>query len=334
MQVLFTFQPQDELRQLFIQHLDDCCELLFPPDTELDTLVEMAAGAEVAVGWRVDKEILDAADRLRLWQNPGAGVTHLIELFSDYPHVCLANCHGNSYFTAQHAVALLLTLSNKIHLHHRWMREGRWRTGDEQAKSTPIGNLSIGLLGYGHIGRKIARFLSGFDVEISAYKRSRRPADEQLPEVICRYSMEDADLVEFISDADILISSLPLTDETEGLLGDEHMSALGGEGLLVNVGRAGVVKEEALFSALRDKTIAGTAIDVWWKELDPIQHSDGGLRPFNRPFHQLDNVVMSPHRAASPKDDLPRWEEVIENVRRAAQGRDDFQNLVDVQRGY
>ena len=334
MRVLFTFAPEDRLREHFENELGEICQLVFATQPEPGVLLDLLEDADAVVGWLATEEMVERAKQVRLWQNPGVGVTHLVHLFENRPDITLANCHGNTYFTAQHAVAMLLTLVNRVNLHHNWMLEGRWRTRDGEAKSIPMRNRRVGLLGYGHIGLKVARFLSGFDVRLSAYKTRRKAGDEDLEHVQCHYRSENASLERFVENSDILVITLPLTPRTEGLVDERLLRALGPDGLLVNVGRGAIVVEDDLYRALKTGTIAGAAIDVWWREKNPREFDDGGIRPFDRPFHRLENVVMSPHRAASPFDDLARWDEVIENVRRATLGRDEFLNVVDVKRGY
>ncbi|MHA2303597.1 MAG: hypothetical protein ACXACD_21875, partial [Candidatus Thorarchaeota archaeon] len=104
--------------------------LEFPSAPTDEFLLEAASNAEIVVGWRPTREFLDAACKMRLFINPGAGVQHHLEPFRELNKtrkVILVNGHGNSYFTAQHAVALLLALMNKITPHHNWMAEGHWR---------------------------------------------------------------------------------------------------------------------------------------------------------------------------------------------------------------
>ena len=140
-------------------------------------------------------------------------------------------------------------------------------------------------------------------------------------------------LDEFLRAIDILIVSLPLTPKTEGLIGERELELLGPDGLFLNVGRGAVVDEESLYNALKDRVIAGAALDVWYN-YTPISDEGGRTSPYNCPFHELDNVVLSPHRAASPFRDLKRWDEVIENISRFAEARTDFLNVVDVKAGY
>lgn len=304
---LFLWDAAPELRRYLAEGLPGI-ELVFDDPSA-------AARAQVIVGWRPTAELLDGADNLRLFINPGAGVGHLLPLFAERI-VPLANGHGNAGFVAQHAVALLLALTNKIVPHHNWMAAGRWRTGDAEAKSVGLSGKTVGLVGYGAINRLVERRLSGFHVTCQAFRR-KHPCG----------------LAEFLSAMDVAIVAVPLTKETEGMIGSAGLDALGPDGLLVTVARGKVIQERALYEALRDGRIAGAAIDVWY-DYEPEPDVEGRCFPYSLPFHELDNVVLSPHRAASPLDDLGRWDEVVENIRRVEAGRSDFLNMVDTARGY
>jgi phosphoglycerate dehydrogenase-like enzyme len=219
---------------------------------------------------------------------------------------------------------------NKVIPHHNWMAEGHWRRGDEHAPSIPLRYRKIGLLGYGHVNSKVHQFLSGFNNEFHILKRSWTKS-EQLPTRADKYTASQ--LEEFLDFVDILIVAVPQTTETEGLLDFEHLKRLGSEGLLVNVARGIVINEDGLYRALKERVIAGAALDVWY-EYRPQPDEENRTYPYSNPFHELDNVILSPHRAASPFSDLERWNEVVENIRRFVDGRTDFLNQVDLKRGY
>ncbi|MBN2209117.1 MAG: hypothetical protein JW759_07460 [Candidatus Coatesbacteria bacterium] len=330
--VLFIWQAPDRLRDYLAAGLrqQQQVRLLYPPDIEEETLIGLAADADIIIGWRPTKELLDAATRLKLFINPGAGVQHLIELFRELEktrQVALVNGHGNSYFTAQHAVALLLALLNKVVPHHNWMVQGHWRKGDKDAASIPLRGRKVGLLGYGAVNSKVHRFLSGFDVEFHALRNDWSKLAGAPPTPLVEYV--PAQLDEFLRAIDILIVSLPLTPKTKGLIGTREFGLLGPDGLFLNIGRGAVVDENALYTALREKSVAGAAIDVWYN-YTPSADEGGPTSPYNCPFHELDNVVLSPHRAASPFSDLKRWDEVIENIRRFASGERELMNIVDL----
>ncbi len=333
--VLFIWDVREELREYLEKGLTGIPDLnlVFPSPPEEEEFMKNITSANIVVGWRPSEELLNQAESLDLFINPGAGVQHHIERFRELNitrKIVLVNGHGNSYFTGQHAVALLLSLMNKIHLHHQWMVEGFWRRGDSYAKSTPLRWRKVGLLGYGAVNRNVHRFLSGFDVAFHILKRSWR-GDEEFPTPVKRYTSDG--LEEFLTAVDILIIAVPQTDETEGLLGEHELKLLGKDGLLVNIGRGSVIDQDALYSVLKSQSIAGAAVDVWY-DYQPEEDEEGKKYPYTQPFHELDNIILSPHRGASPMDDLHRWNEVIENISRYAEGRRDFLNQVNLTRGY
>ncbi|MGV9168892.1 MAG: NAD(P)-dependent oxidoreductase [Promethearchaeia archaeon] len=310
--------------------------LIFPGSSDEKDYIEYAPDVDIIVGWRPSENLLEHAQKLRLYINPGAGVQHLLVKFRSLDpsrDVTLVNGHGNSYFTAQHAVALLLALTNKVIPHHNWMTEGKWRTGDEQARSTPMRERHVGLLGYGAVNSKVHRFLSGFMLDFSVLKTSWEE-EGNLPTPITRYTPPN--LHEFLEAIDTLIIAVPLTDKTKGLIAEEQLKLLGEEGFLVNMSRGDIVDEDALYRALENDVIKGACIDVWY-EYRPEPDEKDRKFPYDEehhPFHNLENIVLSPHRGASPMNDLKRWDEVTENIRRFAEGNTDFLNMVDIERGY
>ena len=334
--ILFTADLPPELRGYFAEQLQGLhgVSLIHPPDYEDATLMELAPDAAVIIGWRCPTELLEAAENLELWIFPGVGVQRLIEPFkqaNQQRSVVLANCHGNTYATAQHAVALLLAALSKVIPHDRWMREGQWRKGDGDAVSVTLRNRRIGLLGYGGVNSKVHRFLSGFDVEFAVLRRhwekETRPGNLR---TIQRYNPDQ--LGRFMSHCDVVMAALPETPQTTGMIGGDELQQLGETGFIVNVGRGSLIDESALFHALQDGVIAGAGIDVWY-DYRPEPDAAGRKFPSRHPFHELENVVLSPHRAASPIYDPSRWDEVIEIVRRFVSGGE-LINVVDLQEGY
>ncbi|MFQ5833108.1 MAG: NAD(P)-dependent oxidoreductase [Candidatus Thorarchaeota archaeon] len=329
--VLFIWKARNELQDYLKKGLESeyHVTLVFPDEIEESRLLELAPNADILLGWKPSKALLDAAEQMRLFINPGAGVQHHIDAFREINKtrtVTLVNGHGNSYFTAQHGVALLLALTNKVIPHHNWTVEGLWRRGDDHASSTPLRNRRIGFLGYGAVNSTVHRLLSGFDVEFSILKRTWE-GNESLTTPATRYTTSQ--LHGFLHEVNILIVAVPLTSKTKGMLGPKELQMLGPEGLLVTIARGDVIDESSLFTALNEKMIAGAAIDVWY-EYKPEPDEAGRLYP----FHELENVILSPHRGMSPFADLERWNEVVENIKRFGMGRTDFLNVVDLDREY
>ncbi len=335
--VLCIFDVRQELRDYLLKGLEEYPQvrLIFPENTEFDTFMNYAPEADIIIGWRPTEDLLKTAQKLKLFINPGVGVQHLIELFSKITRdreITLVNGHGNTYFTAQHAVALLLSLTNKIIPHHIWMKEGQWRKGDADAKSSPLRGREIGLLGYGAINTKVHKFLAGFDVNFHILKRDwKHKRTDSFPTPFTKYSIEE--LTKFLEVVDTLIVAVPLTSKTTGLIGKKELELLGPDGLLVTVARGEIIVEEELYLTLKNQTIAGAAIDVWYN-YQPEPDEKGRKFPTKYPFYELDNVIMSPHRAASPMSDLQRWNEVIENISRFVRGETNFLNVVNLENEY
>ena len=334
--VLFTWDVNDRLKAYLQEHLDHApkLDLIFPEEVSEEILLELAPKANIMVGWRVPDQIKLAATKMQLYINPGVGIKHHIDFFrklNQTREVILINGHGNSYFTAQHVVAMLLALMNKIISHHNWMKSGQWRRGDVDAISLPLRYRKIGLLGYGAINKKVHRFFQGFNIEFSILRRNWSEKEEEMPTSAKKYLPND--LLRFLEEIDILIIAVPETTKTIGMIRKEELKSLGTDGLLVNVSRGSVVDENSLFQALQKKELAGAAIDVWYN-YNPDPDDLGRKYPFILPFHTLDNVVLSPHRAASPLNDLERWNEVIENILRFNRGERTFLNVVDLEHEY
>jgi len=345
--VLFTWDVPEALRRRLRERLDDVALTLVFPDVDADevpaddrggsgdgaaeprpeVLRALARDADVLVGWRYDAALLDAAERCRLCVNPGAGVQHLSELFQREGAPILVNSHGNASLTAQGTVALLLALAHRVPFHDRRFRGGHWQD-DLVARSHPARPLRgrrLGLMGYGHVARATRELLAGWRMEVHAL-RTAWPEGAP-PGVTAHTTLET-----FLPRAEVLVVALPLTRATEGLLDREALSRLPAGALLVNVGRGSVVDQAALWEALETGQLGGAGLDVWW-EYTPVADDAGRRYPSARPFHERDDVVCSPHRAAGPFDDLDRWDDVAANLRRFAEGAP-LANVVDPARGY
>jgi phosphoglycerate dehydrogenase-like enzyme len=333
LKVLCIWKVNEELKNYLQNGLKNYpdVEILFPNNISESNLIGLAEDAHIIIGWRPTEQLLNAALNLKLFINPGAGVQHQIELFRKVNkdrNIALANGHGNAYFTAQHGVALLLTLMNKIVPHHNWMQQGKWRLGDNEARSIPLRDCKIGFLGYGNVNRNMHKMLQGFNVEFAAVKRCW----DQKPDLdLNQFELDDLD--DFLRFIDILICAVPLTSKTKNMVTSKELKLLGKNGLLVNLSRGAVINESDLYHSLQNEVITGAALDVWYN-YQPEPDDEGRKFPASFPFHKLENVILSPHQAASPFNDLKRWDEVIENISRLANNRSDFLNVVELQREY
>lgn len=335
-EVVFLRKLPEVIEEYIIKNLKENpnVNLYFPEDKEEEVPEKKLSNADILVGWRPTLDILRKAKNLRLFIVPGTGVHHLIDTFREINksrEILLTNGHGNSYFVAQHAVALLLTFMNKIIPHHKWMKNGKWRTGDKEAASIPLRFREIGLLGYGAINSKVHKFLSGFNINFNVYRKHWKKQTVLLPTDVSKF--EPPNLHKFLEKIDILLVAVPVTSETRKMIKLKELELLGEKGIIINVARGVIIDEESLYKALSEKIITGAGIDVWY-ESDPEPNKNGEKYPFHYPFNELDNIILSPHRGYSPFTDLLRWDEVIENIIRMTQKEKEFINLVNLDEEY
>jgi len=299
--------------------------LMFYPETR-EEQIKFAPDMQVIVGRDVELEVLEAAEKLQMYIFSGTGVDGLLRIYSKYSRkheVVLCNTHRSSYNCSQHVIAMLFALMNRILIHDQRMRNQE--KSQRNPESTLIKDKTIGLLGYGPINQFVHSFLRGFNVKFAILKRNWN--DEEVLGEIEQYTSDN--LIEFLQNIDVLSIALPLTDETNGMIGEQELEALGENSFLVNVSRGAIIEQEALYNALRERRIAGAGLDVWY---DVEEENRYGYSR-NYPFHELDNVILSPHRANSGGL-LSKWNPVFVNIKKMADGDSNLVYVIDIDRGY
>jgi phosphoglycerate dehydrogenase-like enzyme len=169
------------------------------------------------------------------------------------------------------------------------LRREQWRSPVYDAalpQPHTLASSSIGFFGLGHIGRAAWRVLRAFGAHGQAVTGSGRTDAEGL-----NWAGDTSQLPRLLDESDAVVVSAPLTDSTRGLIGTAELQRLGPDGVLVNVARGPLVQEQALYDALRARTIRGAALDVWYSYPGP----DGRGKPADAPFGELDNVLLTPH---------------------------------------
>ena len=298
-----------------------------PADFSEETIAAEAADSDVLLGPYVTETILTAAKKLRLIQVPWTGMdTFNFEAVrnTDVP-VC--NTHSNADSVAEMCLAIVLDLVKKISYHDRKMRAGSWNR-DQKPLDLKAGMLNAKkavILGYGNIGSRIGRLLAAFGTRIAAVD-SRAAASDIVSEVFANEEMKTA-----LADADIVVSTLPLTDATRGLLGAELIGSMKNGAILVNMSRAAVVDEDALWDALSEGRIAGFGSDVWWTT--PKRGESQSWPSAKHAFTELDNVVLSPHRAGFVENSFPHLDGAVRNLIALEKG-EPLADIVDKKAGF
>ncbi len=212
-------------------------------------------------------------------------------LLEHYPSLPVYNLHHNATATAEMAMALLFAVAKNLVPADRAIRTFDWRIRYDPNQNLILSGSSATILGYGAVGKVIARMCQAFGMTVHAIQRTAS-MDEELSGVTV-HSITALD--DLLPQTDILFIALPLTRLTEGLIDRSRLEKLPEHCILVNVARGAIVEEAALYDCLKEGRIAGAGIDVWYRYPDD-ESSRLNTPPANYPFHELQNLVMSPHR--------------------------------------
>lgn len=281
---------------------------------------------EIIIGYKIDNSLMDQLPNLKLVHVPFAGVDILdLSIFRGREHIYLSNSHVNSHAVSEYAVTLLFALVKRIPEFDRYMRKKIWKGRWMGDVLDGLRGKTLTILGFGAIGKEIAKRIKPFGINIKGIKREIKEEDKKYLSIVDELGKSE-DLKRFLTISDYLIVSVPLTKQTIGIVGEEELDALG-RGYIVNISRGKVVDETALFSHLSDGRLMGAALDVWWI------YPKGDMRdiyPAHLPFWDLDNVIMSPHTAGFTEDFIRESrKESISNVVKIAKGELPI-NLVNI----
>lgn len=278
----------------------------------------LAPQAEVILGNRYFLQTLPQAGRLRWFQSNSVGMDRLLSAGGRLTGVTVTSAKGvYDREMAEHGLAMALALARRLHLF-------RDRQGNKSWSPLELGTLADGkalVLGYGGVGRSLARLLADLGMEVTAARRRAGIPDGSDPRV--RVVWGDAWRRE-LDVADLLAMALPLTPDTGNMVESTAFEAMKPGALVVNIGRGGTLEEASLLRALRSGRIGGAALDVFGSE--PL--------PVDSPLWSETNLLVTPHVARSRERPPYRWEPLFEdNLRRYASGLP-LLNVVDVEAGY
>jgi D-3-phosphoglycerate dehydrogenase len=233
------------------------------------------------------RRVLEAATSLKIIAKHGAGF--------DSVDLDAATARGIAVVTAgaasadavaEHSLALMLSLARELPRLDRNLRRGMWEKAQFQCRE--FRGRTVGIVGYGQIGRRVAKLAGALGANVMIHSRSRvaDPAGAQVAE----------NFDQLLRKVDILSLHCPLTDKTRGMIGDRQLRLMKPGALLINTARGGLVDEAALVDALRNGRLAGAGLDTFAREpADP-----------KNPLFTLDNVICSPHVAAMTEDAMAR----------------------------
>ena len=239
--------------------------------------------------------------------------------------VAACNAVGHESAIAEYAVMVMLAWWHRLfEISAEFREHASWRTSWVQggAPHGEVRDSTLGIVGYGRVGREVARRAAAFGCRILAANRSER---EPEPGVERIFPLAEIDRM--LPECDTVALCTALGPETTGLIDARRLSLMRSNAFLINIARGHVVDEDALYSALRGRRIGGAALDVWWQYPNAADPERRGSR---HPFHELPNVIATPHNSGWTSGMVERrWNEIADNINRFARG-DSLINLVTV----
>lgn len=254
-----------------------------------DSAVGIIAGTE-----KITEKIISSNNNLKVISRYGIGLDNVDLKAAAEKDIMVYNTPETpTVAVAEFTLSLILNLLKKVGNADRNLRKNEWKPETGYLLS----GKTVGIIGLGRIGKKLAKFLAPFGVKILAYEV--KPDKE----FVSKNKIEIVDLGSLISKSDIITIHLPLTEQTKGIIGKKQLESMKKNAILINTARGGLVNEKELYEALKNGIIAGAAIDVFENEPNP-----GKLKG-------LDNVILTPHIGAYTIETRKQMEiEAVENL--------------------
>jgi len=279
------------------------------------------ADAMVSMDWPAG---MPMAPQLKLLQLPGAG-TDAVDFNAVPAMATVCNVYEHEIGIAEYVLATMLQWVIPLTKLENAIRRGEWQGSHLYGPvHQELFDKTLGIVGYGRIGREVSQRAKAFGMHVLACSHTERNGDGSVESV---ESMARLDAM--LHQCDFVLLALPLTEATRTIIDARRLALMKSTAVIINVARGALIDEEALFTACRDHKIGGAIIDTWYRY--PATRTEP-CQPSRFPFHQLDNIIMTPHASAwtdrlAPRrnrliarnlDRLARNEPLINVVREAA----------------
>ena len=306
---IIVVPPTAEIGEIARRMVPAGFELVLAPrdGPELEAALARAAYMVCYPDVRMADAFYRAAPRLKLVQLLSAGYDNVDLEAARRAKVPVSNNGGaNAISVAEHALMLMLTVSRRLIWQHASVSAGRWRGNGPAPRMYEIFDKTLGIVGLGTIGKKVARLARAFGMRVQYYDIVRLSEDAE-DALNVRFRL----LRELIETSDIVSLHVPLDDSTRHMIGAPELALMKPEAILINTCRGPVVDETALHEALSNNRLFGAGLDVFDQEPPP---------PDN-PLFKLSNVVLTSHFAGPTWDNhVARFRNAFDNVQRVARG--------------
>jgi phosphoglycerate dehydrogenase-like enzyme len=268
------------------------------------------ADAVVSMNWPSD---MPPAPRLKLLHLPGAG-TDDIDFDSVPPRAAVCNVFEHEIGISEYVLAGMLQLAIGIPRMDAALRRDEWFGSHLSGpRHGELYGQTVGIIGYGRIGREVARRATAFGMRVIACSRTPGGTDGVVAGVAGMDGLPD-----LLATADFVVLALPLDASTAGIIGASQLGRLKPTAVIINVARGALIEERALFDACKNRRIGGAIIDTWHRY---PRDGETVCPPGNLPFRELDNIIMTPHASGWTEGLRPRRCKLIaENLDRLAKG--------------
>jgi len=275
-------------------------------------------------------EWLEASPNLKAVIIPWAGLPEETRnIMLNYPNISVHNLHHNNINTAEMALTLLMAAAKRLIPLDQALRKNDWRPRYDGPHGILLNGKRALILGFGEVGQSLAGMCLGLGMKVMATKK--HPEDYQGNLNVDVYP--DNLLNELLSTTDALLIALPLTPETEGLIGEAEINRMPRGGLLVNIGRGPVVDQLAVYNALKSGQLRAAGSDVWY-HYPESKEAQANTPPSDAPLGELDNFVLSPHRGGLVEEVEHQRVIALAKLLNAANRGQPIPNKVDLDLGY
>lgn len=290
-------------------------EFVIPAEFTEKGICTVCSDADILLGPYVTKGIVERAKSLKLIQVPWTGMDTFDFSSVEECTVPICNTHSNADAVAELGVTMILDLLKKVSYHDRKMRVGNWNRDQKplNLESKMLNKQTVCILGFGNIGYRIGKLIAAFGAKVIAVD-GHAQVDDIVAEVYKNMEIKKA-----VGKANVVVCTLPLTDSTRGIINDEMFSIMKDGVVLVNMSRAAVVNEDAAWNALQSGKLGAFGSDVWWNA--PKRGESQSYSSVKHEFWNLENVLLSPHRAGFIEDSLPHLNGAIENIIALVKGK-------------
>jgi len=313
-----------DLPSLYLKKIEDVSpnvKVLHSQDkTELMNLIK---DADILFAGIFSREMFLAASKLKWIQTFWAGVERFLIPEVIESQVVITNAGGiHPTPVSEHVIGMMLCFSRKLHFFIREQMQRKWKKRDEEllGQFSELSGKTVGIVGLGRIGTAVAAKAKCLGMNVIATRRNpSAPKPDYVDKVV-----SPENLKELMAESDFVVLSLPLTKDTDGMIGETQLRSMKNTSYLINISRGKIVQEDKLIQALKEGWIAGAGLDAF--ENEPL--------PQDSPLWGMENVIITPHVAGLTPYYLDRATDLLcENLKRFING-ENLINVVDKNLGY